>query len=79
MLHHLCKKRLADVHAVPQVLQTCEHRIYSNRTSSRHTSGKLKSGNTLCFEKLLFTQIQIVDTSKSPQTRISIGFAGKPF
>ena len=26
MLHHLRKKRLANVHALPQVVQTCEHR-----------------------------------------------------
>ena len=30
----LCKQRLAGVHAVPQVVQTCEHRKYANRAVS---------------------------------------------
>jgi hypothetical protein len=34
-LHHLCKQRLADIHALPRVVQTCKHRKSATRSSNR--------------------------------------------
>jgi len=65
VLPHLRKKRLAGVHALPQVVQTCEHRQYSNRTESSARLKTMKSGQTLCLGRPLLAKIQIVDTSKS--------------
>jgi hypothetical protein len=36
----------------------------------------MKSGKTLIFHDPIFSEIQIVDTRKPAQTRISISFAG---
>ena len=76
MLHDLCKKRLAGVHVVPQVVQTCEHRKYANRYWHSTRVKTMKLGKTLGFYHSDFFEIQIVDTRKPAQTRIAIGFAG---
>jgi hypothetical protein len=76
MLHDLCKKRLAGVHVVPQVVQTCEHRKNGNRSGYSTRVKTMKSGKTLGFYDSSISEIQIVDTRKPAQTRIDIGFAG---
>jgi len=79
MLHHFRKKRLAGVHALPQVVQTCEHRKCSNRTECHARLKIMKSRKTLCFGRSLSAKIQIVDTSKTPQALINASFAGDAF
>jgi len=75
VLHDLCKKRLASVHALPQVVQTCEHRKCVNRAESTTWLKTIELGKTLDFHHSFFAEIQIVDIPKSQQTRIDIGFA----
>ena len=75
VLHDLCKKRLAGVHVVPQVVQTCEHRKNANRSAPSTRLKTMKSGKTLDFCDSTFSEIQIVDTRKPAQTRIGISFA----
>ena len=74
VLHDLCKKRLAGVHVVPQVVQTCEHRKCTNRAEPSTRLKTMKLGETRGFYDSTFSGIQIVDTRKPAQTRIGIGF-----
>jgi len=49
VLRDLCKKRLAGIHVVPQVVQTCEHRRNANRSAASTQLITMKSGETLGF------------------------------
>jgi len=49
VLHDLCEKRLASVHALPPVIQTGEHRKYEEHPESSTPSKIMKLGKTQFF------------------------------